>query len=473
MKPLGWAGIARLGLVQACMGAIVVMTTSTLNRVMVVELALPALVPGVLVALHYLVQVSRPRMGHGSDVGGRRTPWILAGMATLAAGGALAAVATVWMADALAMGLALAVAAFCLIGLGVSASGTSVLVLLAKRVAPHRRGPAATMVWIMMIMGFAITAGTAGKLLDPYSPARLLAVTTGVSLVAMLVTVLALWGLEGAASPVTSPQTGDRLGHGGAQEAAAAARVVPFREALAQVWGEPEARHFTIFVFMSMLAYSAQDLILEPFAGAVFGFTPGQSTQLSGVQHAGVLAGMLLVAVSGLVAARWQRIAAVHALGSLRLWTIGGCAASALVLMVLALAGRAGGAGGGWPLRETVFALGVANGAFSIGAIGSMMQLAHHGRASREGVRIGLWGAAQAIAFGFGGLVGTAASDLARWLIDDVGLAYASVFALQAGLFVFSGWLASGIGRHAIPPPDGAPAVGAPGAGHFITLEHR
>ena len=72
MTPFGWGSIARLGLVQMALGAIVVLTTSTLNRVMVVELALPALLPGMLVALHYLVQIARPRMGHGSDVGGRR-----------------------------------------------------------------------------------------------------------------------------------------------------------------------------------------------------------------------------------------------------------------------------------------------------------------------------------------------------------------------------------------------------------------
>ena len=66
---------------------------------MVVELALPALLPGILVALHYLIQVVRPRMGHGSDVGGRRTPWLIGGMATLAVGGVLSALATVWMAS--------------------------------------------------------------------------------------------------------------------------------------------------------------------------------------------------------------------------------------------------------------------------------------------------------------------------------------------------------------------------------------
>ena len=189
---IGWGGIARLGCVQAALGAVVVITTSTLNRVMVVELALPALLPGLLVALHYMVQVARPRMGHGSDVGGRRSPWILGGMAVLAAGGLGASAATAWMATRPVAGLVLAVLSFAAVGLGVAAAGTSLLVLLAKRVAPQRRAAAATIVWMMMIAGFAVTAGVAGALLDPYSPARLIVVTAGVGAVALLVTAIAL-----------------------------------------------------------------------------------------------------------------------------------------------------------------------------------------------------------------------------------------------------------------------------------------
>ena len=91
-KTLGWLGIARFGLAQASLGSIVVLTTTTINRVMVVELSMLAIVPGLLVAWHYGLQVLRPRWGHGSDNGGKRTPWILGGMATLAVGGFLAAV---------------------------------------------------------------------------------------------------------------------------------------------------------------------------------------------------------------------------------------------------------------------------------------------------------------------------------------------------------------------------------------------
>ena len=136
--------IVRLGLVQTALGAIVVLTTSTINRVMVVELALPAMLPGALVALHYAVQCLRPRLGHGSDVGGRRTPWIVGGMAVLALGGVGAAVATAWMATFLLAGIVLGAVAFIMIGIGVGSCGTTLLVLLAKRVSAKRRAAAAT-----------------------------------------------------------------------------------------------------------------------------------------------------------------------------------------------------------------------------------------------------------------------------------------------------------------------------------------
>lgn len=442
----GWGRVARLGLVQACIGAVVVLTTSTLNRVMVVELALPAVLPGLLVALHYAVQFVRPRMGHGTDLGGRHTPWIRGGMAVLASGGFLAALATVWMASAPVAGLLLAVLAFALVGVGVSAAGTALLVLLTRRVPAPRRAASATLVWLLMIVGFALTAGLAGRWLEPFTPERLLAVSAGVSVLALLGTLLALHRIEDGPGP----------------DAGGATAAAPFRETLREVWAEPVARRFTVFVFVSMLAFSAQDLILEPFAGLVHGYSPGRSTQLSGVQHGGVLLGMLLVAGSTLLAARWPARRWLAPLASLRGWAVGGCLASALALLALAASGPWPQA---WPLAPCVFALGVANGAFSIGAIGSMMRLASEGRAAREGVRMGLWGAAQAIAFGLGGVLGTAASDLARWLIGSPGPAYGFVFALEAALFLASAALAWRIAPPAVRPAPHGPLwarVGSP-----------
>lgn len=436
MTPFGWSQVARLGLVQAALGAIVVLTTSTLNRVMVVELALPALLPGVLVALHHAVQITRPRMGHGSDVGGRRTPWIVGGMAVLAAGGVLAALATAWMGSDPWSGSVLAALGFVLIGLGVSACGTALLTLLAKRVAPARRAGAATVVWLMMIVGFAVTAGVTGKLLDPYSPTRLVQVTSGVALLALVVTMLALWGLEGSATGADQPEPA-------AQD---------FRSALREVWADDDARRFSVFVFLSMLAYAAQDLVLEPFAGTVLGYTPGQSTSLSGLQHGGVLVGMLAAAFAG---SQWRGLR----LGSLRGWTVGGCIASALAMAGLVVAALVGT---DWPFRLNVWLLGAANGAFSIAAIGSMMHLAGGagGRGGgREGVRMGLFGAAQGIAFGLGGLVGTGASDLARWVFGLPSTAYASVFALEAAMFLAAAGIAAG--RHRVnASPGPSPLAG-------------
>ena len=231
---------------------------------------------------------------------------MLGGVVTLALGGTLAAVGTTHMAQSQVQGLAICALAFALIGLGVSAAGTSLLTLMSKRVPESMRAPAATTVWVMMIMGFAITAVTVGKLIEPYSPQRLIDVTAGLGLVIVLITSLALWGLESGTQPVSESSQGSRLRNMG-----------DFRQALSEVWQDPQARLFTLFVFLSMLAYSSQDLVLEPFAGAIFGMSPGETTQLSGVHHSGVLVGMLAVALAGS-----RRVAG--RLGSVQAWMVGG-----------------------------------------------------------------------------------------------------------------------------------------------------
>ena len=415
----GWLSIFRLGLVQTALGAIVVLTTSTLNRVMVVELALPAVVPGALVALHHAMQALRPKMGHGSDLGQRRTPWIIGGMATLALGGAGAALATALMASRFALGMALAVLSFALIGGGVSACGTSLLVLMAKRVAPERRAAGATLVWLMMIAGFAITATVAGKLLDPFSPARLIGVTVGVSLAAMIVTLLAIWGVEGRSPDlVESPEKAETR--------------LAFVPALKQVWSEPDARQFTLFVFVSMLAYSAQDLILEPFAGSSFAFTPGESTKLSGVQHGGVFAGMLLVALA-------TTLFKGRPAASLKGWAVGGCAASAVAMSGLVLAAFAPDA-----LAVEAKRLRPGRGQRRLLDRGHRRDdgAGQSRKRGARGVRMGLWGASQAIAFGTGGFIGTVLADLARRMVGSSAGAYAFVFGLEVVGFVVASWLA-------------------------------
>lgn len=428
LLPLGWAGILRLGLVQTALGSIVVLTTSTMNRVMVVELALPAMLPGILVALHYAIQILRPRLGHASDVGGRRTPWIIGGMLVLALGGLGAALATAWMASNVVAGIALAVAAFLLIGLGVGAAGTSLLVLVSQRVDAGRRAQAATVMWVMMIAGFVLTGGIAGHFLDPFTSTRLVAVTALVAAGAVALAMLAVRNIEGGTKNGRVVNAAMPLPAGAGNDGR-----LKFSAALREAWNEPQARRFTIFVFVSMLAYSAQDLILEPFAGLVFGMTPGESTQLSGVQNAGVLAGMLLVALTSGLLGGTKR-------GSLQVWIVTGCIGSAAALASLALGGFEAGS---WPIHVSVAGLGFANGIFAVAAIASMMELAGAGAPGRAGVRMGLWGAAQAIAFGLGGFIGTVAIDAMRLLVATPAAAYATVFAAEAVLFCAAARLAT------------------------------
>ncbi|MEO1548968.1 MAG: PucC family protein, partial [Pseudomonadota bacterium] len=308
-------------------------------------------------------------------------------------------------------GLALSVLAYGLIGLGVGASGTSLLALLATATAERRRAAAATITWLMMIFGIAVTAGTVGALLDPYSAARLITIVACVCAGAVCVTALSVWGIEARLRLPIKPE-----------------RAVRFRDGLAEIWAERKARHFTLFVFLSMTAYFMQELILEPYAAFVFGLTPGQTTSLSGAQNGGVFMGMLSVgiAVSGL------------RLGTLRNWVVAGCLASAGALVAIGVIGLTGSASA---LTGAVIALGFANGAFAVAAIASMMALAGDGRETREGTRMGLWGAAQAIAAGFGGLVGAAAADLLR-LIAPPAQAFGTVFFFEASLFLAAGLMA-------------------------------
>ncbi|MFP4273854.1 MAG: BCD family MFS transporter [Paracoccaceae bacterium] len=408
---LSWVSIVRLGLVQMCLGAIVVLTTSTLNRLMVVELALPAVLPGLLVALHYGIQITRPNWGFLSDAGGNRTLFIIGGMAVLALGGFGAAWAVTMIEHSFALGLAASILAYALIGVGVGASGTSLLALLATATAPHRRAAAATITWLMMIFGIAATAGTVGAFLDPYTPALLLKIVGIVTGGAVLLTVAAVWGIERRVE-MRPPEPEAR-----------------FIDGLREVWGERRARNFTIFVFLSMTAYFMQELILEPYSGLVFGLTPGQSTSLSGAQNGGVFVGMLIVGI----AATGLR------LGSLRGWVVAGCLGSAASLAALSLAGTAGLRPA---LMPAVVSLGLFNGMFAVAAIGSMMALAGEGRDRREGTRMGLWGAAQAIAAGFGGLLGAASADVMRVMLGEDAAAFGAVFLAEAGLFLVAALLA-------------------------------
>ena len=413
----GFGSVLRLGVVQACLGALIVLITATINRVMVVELGLPAMVPGALVALHYGVQMwLRPRMGHFADQRGQLTRWIVLGMVMLACGVVAIAALLPMLRSAPAVGYPLMAMAFMLVGLGVSTSGTLLLTLLALRVPPARHARAAASVWLCMIAGFILCTVVASRLLTPFSFDTLVRTTAIIGAAAVALTFVALLGLD-------APR---------AESARARAAATPFGEAVRVVWSDPVARRFSFFVALSMLAYSTQDLILEPFAGSVFGLTPAQSTAISGVHQGGSLLGMLLTA---LLSTR---------VGTLAGWARYGCAASAVALLLIAVSPMTGSV---VMLQASLFGLGIANGAFAIGAIGSMMSMSANGDQSQTGMRMGVFGAAQAIAMAAGGVLGAGSSDVMRAALGSDSLGYGSVFAMEAALFVGAAILASAAGQ--------------------------
>ncbi len=407
---LGWGGLARLCLANAAIGGLSALPVNLFNRLMTVELSLPALLPGLLVALHYGVQLSRPAWGHRSDTRGGRTPFILIGMALVATG----VLATAWgigLAEtSRSMALAVWIVAYAAIGIGIGAAGTSFLALLATAAPDDRKGAAATLAWLMLIAGAIAGSVGTGIALAPYSPERLLVVVASVCAIGFVLTVIATLGIERRLGPVPEP----------AQPA--------FRPALRATMADPAARAFTGFVFLSILAFYLSELVLEPFAGHVHGLTPDESTKLSGGKDGAALLGMI-----------GAGILSTLRIGSLRGWAVIGCILSAAGLMAL---------GAGLPLVPATVTLGLGNGLFVVGAIGSMMRLAA-AKPGATGTRMGVFGAAQAIAAGLAGLIATGTLDVARMVLPDAS-AYALVFGIEAVLFLAAALVAARL-LHAVP----------------------
>ncbi|WP_308916244.1 MFS transporter [Jannaschia sp. LMIT008] len=401
----GWGTLVRLAFVNAAIGALTALPVNLFNRLMNVELGLPATLAGLFVALHYGVQLSRPVWGHRADAAGRRTPVIHAGLAVLSAG----IVAAAW-AMTLPLGAALAVwtLAYVAIGLGVGAAGTSFLALLAVATPNGRKGAAATIAWLTLIAGAIAASVGASVMLGDYDPARLTGIVATIAAAAMGVALLATWGVERrlpAAGPAPR-EVSDGL-----------------RAALAATWSDPTARRFTGFVFLSILAFYASELILEPFAGHVHSLAPDASTALSGAKDGAALLGMVSAGVL-----------ATLGVGTLRAWAVTGCAVSATGLIALAMQ---------TPITPATLTLGLGNGLFVVGAVGSMMRLAAR-RAGAAGTRMGVFGAAQAVAAGLAGLIATATVDLLRLTLPDA-TAYGTVFVAEAVLFLAAAAMAAAI----------------------------
>jgi MFS transporter, BCD family, chlorophyll transporter len=281
----------------------------------------------------------------------------------------------------------------------------------------------------MMVIGIVISSVAVGKMIEPFSAQSLAFAATAVVGFAFVTTIIALYNME--------PETAD-VPFSDEPEASDGTPITraDFFAAFKEIWSEPLALRFTIFVFLSMIAYSAQDLILEPFAGMVFNMSPGETSRLSGLQNGGALLGMIITGVAGGRSSGGKK-------GWMQTWTVLGCIGSAISLLGICVAASVGPS---FPFKPVVFMLGFTNGVFAISAIGSMMGLAGVGRSDREGMRMGIWGASQAIAMGLGNFAGAAGVDAMRAISLPTADAYQVVFAAEAFAFIAAAVLASTAG---------------------------
>jgi len=431
---MNWFSILRLGLVQLCIGSSVVIPLSTLNRLMKVELALPATIAGFLIALHYAVQLTRVNWGYLSDKTQNRSQWIIFGMLILGIGGVLASVSIPLIESNFAYGIMLALFSYTLIGFGVGAAGTPLLALLASYSSKSQKGFAASITFLMMILGLAITGITAGIILDPYSHQKLMKITASLAIITNILSYLSLKNLEKSL-----------LNNADARIPNSIRYDVPFLTGIKKIWMEREARLFTIFIFISMGAFSMQDPILEPFAGEVFGFAVGESTKLDGFHKVGTLIGIILII---LCLSKFRigfgsfSIFKNERLGSEKLWLITGCLFSALSLFIISLLGLTYRDPG--ILNSVVFFFGISNGVFTAGILGTMLHLASRGSGDNNtGTRMGIWGAAQAYATMIAVFFSTVLVDILGLMMNSLPSVYGIVFLTAASFFIAAAFLGS------------------------------
>ena len=431
---MNWFSILRLGLVQLCIGSSVVIPLSTLNRLMKVELALPATIAGFLIALHYAVQLTRVNWGYLSDKTQNRSQWIIFGMLILGIGGVLASASIPLIESNFAYGIMLALFSYTLIGFGVGAAGTPLLALLASYSSKSQKGFAASITFLMMILGLAITGITAGIILDPYSHQKLIKITASLAIITNILSYLSLKNLEKTLRNNADARSPDAIYHN-----------EPFLEGIKKVWMEREARLFTIFIFISMGAFSMQDPILEPFAGEVFGFAVGESTKLDGFHKIGTLIGIILIILclsKFRIGFASLSIVKNERLGSEKFWLITGCLFSAFSLFIISLLGLTYRDPG--ILNSVVFLFGISNGVFTAGILGTMLHLASRGSdGNNTGTRMGIWGAAQAYATMIAVFFSTVLVDILGLMMNSLPSVYGIVFLTAASFFIAAAFLGS------------------------------
>ncbi|MEM9438776.1 MAG: PucC family protein, partial [Pseudomonadota bacterium] len=419
--PLGQ--LLRLSLFQVSVGMAAVMLLGTLNRVMIVELSVAAWIVAVMIALPVVSAPFRALLGFRSDtyrssIGWKRIPFLWFGslyqfgglaimpMALVILGEGKQAVGPEWVGEA---GAALA---FLLTGLGMHMTQTAGLALAADRATEETRPRVVALLYVMFLVGMAVSAVIVGALLRDFSELRLVQVVQGTAVVTIVLNVIALWKQERVA-PMSKAE-----------------REAPrprFRDAWKDFASGGTAGRLLLVVFLGTMAFNMQDVLLEPYGGEILGLSVSSTTLLTAMWAAGALIGFALAARRLTQGQNPYRMAG---------WAlVSGLVAFCAVIFAAPLNSA--------PLFFAgALMIGFGGGLFAVATLTAAMTMPADGVAGR-GLALGAWGAAQATAAGVAIAIGgtirdlvnsVSASGLLGEALADPATGYSVVYHIEIGL---------------------------------------
>ncbi|MBN2388385.1 MAG: BCD family MFS transporter [Anaerolineales bacterium] len=417
----------QLGLIHVAVAMTLVPINSTLNRVMIRELALSATLVAILASLPYFLSPLQVAVGAFSDrhplFGLRRTPYILLGLLLCVAGVIISPWAAFRLAEGGFAGILTGLLPFLAWGMGYNLSAVCYLALASELSGEDGRGKTIATMWFMMIVSIILTAIGLSRMVDPYSPAALMSAFRTVGLIALVLGGLALPGLELRATPGEP-----------------AAKKPTLRQMAAVILGNPQARRFFVYLLLLLAAILGQDVLLEPFAAEAFDWTVTQTTRLTALWGGFVLVAILL---AGALERRLSRRFVAQA---------GNLGALAGFLLILA---------GGGLRTQGIFYLGVVllgtgTGLSTVANLALMFDLTLVGQV---GLFIGAWGFSNALSRLTGSVLGGVVRDLVTAASGNPMAGYLVVFTIEAAMLLAAIFLLGRIDVKAFRAAAGAPPV--------------
>ena len=396
-RDLPLSRLLRLSLFQVSVGMALVLLTGTLNRVMIVELDVPAWLVGLMVSIPVLIAPFRALIGFKSDthksvLGWRRVPYIWFGTMMQFGGFAILPFALLVLTGdghgSAMWGEVGAALAFLLIGAGINTTQTAGLALANDLASEETRPRVVALLYVMLLLGMVVSALVFGSLLHDFTAKQLIQIIQGVAVITVVLNVIAMWKQE-ARNPKLTAKDAPRIS---------------FSQAWAQFSAAGRAKRLLVGVGLGSAAFSMQDILLVPFGGQVFGLNVGQTTWLTATLALGTLAGFAISA------RRLSRGGDPYRLASLGI--LAGIMAFAAVIFspVLDMVSL---------FQTGAFFIGLGGGLFSVGMLTAAMDLASSGAGTMSGFALGAWGGVQATAAGIGVGVSGMLRDAVSGLADD------------------------------------------------------